>query len=223
MVDLVLYHGANHIIEKPLYGQGKRWNDYGLGFYTTENIEMAKEWASSDISDGYVNKYILSTEGLRLLDLGSYSILHWLTMLLINRDFEAVSSIQRKGKEWLTANFSIDTEQFDLIKGYRADDSYFAFARAFLSNEISLLQLSRAMKLGKLGEQIMLRSEKTFDKIVFCGYEEVKSNVYYPLRKKRDENARLKYRAIAQDDDISGLFMRDIILERITEDDERIL
>ncbi len=223
MADFVLYHGSNHIIEKPLYGKGKTWNDYGQGFYTTENIEIAKEWASSDISDGYVNKYILSTEGLRLLDLGSYSILHWLTILLINRNFEAVSSIQQKGKEWLVDNFSININQFDLIKGYRADDSYFAFARAFLSNEISLLQLSHAMKLGKLGEQIMLRSETAFDKIVFCSYEEVNSHVYYPLRKKRDENARLRYRAITQDDDIEGLFMRDIILERITEDDERIL
>lgn len=223
MADFVLYHGSNHIIERPIFGKGKTWNDYGQGFYTTENIELAKEWASSEITDGYINKYSLSSDGLKLLNLGNYSILHWLTILLVNREFDIVTSVQMKGKEWLTANFNINIEQFDLIKGYRADDSYFSFARAFLSNEISLLQLSRAMKLGKLGEQIMLKSEKAFDKIKFCGYEEVDSHVYYPLRKKRDEKARVKYRTIVNEDDIAGLFIRDIIRERITEDDIRLL
>ena len=114
-------------------------------------------------------------------------------------------------------------EKFDIIKGYRADDSYFSFARAFLSNGISLSQLSRAMKLGKFGEQVMLRSEKAFENIRFDDYEEVDSLVYYPLRLKRDEKARQRFRELTEDDDIAGIYMRDIIRERITADDERIL
>ena len=39
---MILYHGSNHIIDKPLYGAGKKYNDYGIGFYCTENIELAK-------------------------------------------------------------------------------------------------------------------------------------------------------------------------------------
>lgn len=39
---MILYHGSNHIIDKPLYGAGKKHNDYGIGFYCTENIELAK-------------------------------------------------------------------------------------------------------------------------------------------------------------------------------------
>ena len=127
------------------------------------------------------------------------------------------------GKEWLIENFNIEMEKFDIIKGYRADDSYFSFARAFLSNGISLSQLSRAMKLGKFGEQVMLRSEKAFENIRFDDYEEVDSLVYYPLRLKRDEKARQRFRELTEDDDIAGIYMRDIIRERITADDERIL
>ena len=31
-----IYHGSDKIIEKPLFGHGKTYNDYGLGFYCTE-------------------------------------------------------------------------------------------------------------------------------------------------------------------------------------------
>ncbi|MBQ2640754.1 MAG: DUF3990 domain-containing protein, partial [Lachnospiraceae bacterium] len=32
-----IYHGSVKIIEKPQYGAGRRDNDYGLGFYCTED------------------------------------------------------------------------------------------------------------------------------------------------------------------------------------------
>ena len=37
-----VYHGSDHIIERPKYGYGKIYNDYGVGFYCTENQNMAK-------------------------------------------------------------------------------------------------------------------------------------------------------------------------------------
>ena len=67
-------------------------------------------------------------------------------------------------------NFSINVNAFDLITGYRADDSYFSYAKDFLNNVISVSQLSQAMKLGELGEQIVLMSPKAFDKIKFIEY-----------------------------------------------------
>lgn len=223
MSDLVLYHGSPHIVKRPVFGEGKKWNDYGQGFYTTENIDMAREWAVGEDANGYVNRYFLTLDSLKMLDLSKYTLLHWLTVLLINRKFEVTTSLERMGKEWLIENFNIEMEKFDIIKGYRADDSYFSFARAFLSNGISLSQLSRAIDFGKFGEQVMLRSEKAFENIRFDDYEEVDSLVYYPLRLKRDEKARQRFRELTEDDDIAGIYMRDIIRERITADDERIL
>lgn len=58
-------------------------------------------------------------------------------------------------------------ENYDVIIGYRADDSYFSFASAFLNNTISLAQLERAMFLGKLGEQVVLKSERAFSQLHF--------------------------------------------------------
>ena len=46
-----LFHGSDHIIETPIYGVGKKHNDYGQGFYCTEDIALAKEWAVSEEKD----------------------------------------------------------------------------------------------------------------------------------------------------------------------------
>ena len=64
-------HGSNNIIEKPIYGYGKTYNDYGLGFYCTENIELAHEWAVSELSKGYANCYELDVTNLKILNLNN--------------------------------------------------------------------------------------------------------------------------------------------------------
>ena len=45
-MERTLYHGSQIILEKPEYGKGARNNDYGRGFYCTEEIELAREWAN---------------------------------------------------------------------------------------------------------------------------------------------------------------------------------
>ena len=56
MAEMILYHGSISIIEQPTFGKGKRHNDYGLGFYCTQSLELAKEWAVEEKRDGYANK-----------------------------------------------------------------------------------------------------------------------------------------------------------------------
>ena len=43
MSKIILYHGSNEKIERPIFGKGKVYNDYGQGFYCTEHIELAKD------------------------------------------------------------------------------------------------------------------------------------------------------------------------------------
>ncbi len=43
------------MIEKPVFGAGNRANDYGLGFYCTENADLAMEWAVRRDHDGWAN------------------------------------------------------------------------------------------------------------------------------------------------------------------------
>ena len=224
MGKVVLYHGSSEIIENPVFGKGKPYNDYGQGFYCTEHAELAKEWACSEGIDGFVNKYELDTEGLKILNLSSdeYTILHWLALLMNYRRFRLSTPVMRRGVEWLKEHFLIDIGEYDLIIGYRADDSYFSFARAFVSNEISLKQLNYAMRLGKLGEQYVLKSEKSFERIEFIASESADNTIYYARRKKRDDEARNAFFEELEKNDIDGIYMRDIIREEMTSDDARL-
>lgn len=224
MSTKTLYHGSTDIIRQPVFGKGKPYNDYGLGFYCTENIELAKEWACTESPEGHVNQYEINIDNLRILNLSDseYSILHWLALLVNNRPIRTATPIAKHGIEFLTENYLPDTSRFDAIIGYRADDSYFSFARAFIGNEISLKQLGYAMGLGRLGEQFVLKSEKAFQLIRFVREVAVEHYKYFRLRKQRDDHARKAYLAELEHDDLNGLFMRDILRERIMPNDSRL-
>lgn len=222
---MLLYHGSDHIIEKPAFHGSKRTNDYGYGFYTTENIELAKEWACAKNTDGYVNCYEMDVSGLQILNLnsGEYSILNWLALLTKYRSCWQSGSISEKAKEYLQENFFVDPEEFDLIIGYRADDSYFSFAQDFISGAISLKKLSEAMHLGKLGEQIVLKSEKSFDRIRFLRAESVDAAIYYEKKTNRDLEARRQYRQSKKSaDGMNELYMLDIMREGMKNGDPRL-
>ena len=161
---------------------------------------------------------------LSVLDLSSdeYTILHWLALLMKYRKLRVSTPVMKRGIDWLEEHFLIDLEPYDVVIGYRADDSYFSFARAFVNNEISLTQLSYAMRLGKLGEQFVLKSPAAFEKLQFVSYEVADNTKYYAKRKVRDDEARAAFRAELEKDDLNGLYMRDIIREEVKADDPRL-
>jgi hypothetical protein len=225
MKKITLFHGSTKVVEKPILGVGNPKNDYGLGFYCTENLELAKEWASAERNDGFANSYEMDIEGLDILRLNKtpYHILNWLAILLKNRTFVLSQGLPSEAKAYLLENFLPDYEQFDLIIGYRADDSYFSFANAFLNNTISLEQLRKAMYLGKLGEQVVLKSEKAFSKIVFKESIPVDSNLYYPKRQARDRQAREDYqKEKTATSPVDAIYMIDILRQKWTTDDPRL-
>ena len=222
---LVIYHGSPKIIEKPVFGAGNPNNDYGLGFYCTETLDLAKEWACSVESDGYANKYALNMNGLSVLSLtsGDYNILNWLSVLLENRKFRLTNDIARQARQYIFDNFSVDYKNYDIIKGYRADDSYFAFATAFLNNTISVSQLEKAMVLGKLGEQVVLMSEKAFDALTFGKAIPAPKEIYLPKKLARDTSAREEFfRERERGNVLTEKYMLDIIREGWKNDDERL-
>lgn len=222
---MLLYHGSDHVIKRPEFGAGKKHNDYGRGFYCTENIELAKEWAVSEDADGYVNKYSIDTSHLSILDINSeqYTMLHWLGILLKNRIFTLSTPLEREAKKYILDNFNISLDGIDIVKGYRADDSCFSYARDFISGVISYEQFSKALKLGKLGEQYCLISQKAFTEIEYVGNEYVDSEEWYPRKMLRDMYARQGYRNMENEEYRKGeLYITKIIDEEMKKDDLRI-
>ena len=193
--DLIIYHGSQQIVEVPKFGIGKKYNDYGQGFYCSENIELAKEWACPVKNDGYSNKYLLHLDGMNVMHLtkGEFNILNWLAILLAHRKFDITSPVSSNAREFILSRFLPDTTGIDVMIGYRADDSYFSFAEDFINNTISLRDLNLAMQLGTLGEQVVLLSKRSFEQIEFIEYEVADYREYYYKRAERDQDARVSY------------------------------
>lgn len=220
---ITIYHGSEKIIEQPIFGEGRKNNDFGVGFYCTASEELAKEWAISSQRDGFSNRYTLNTEYLNILNLNSsnYTILNWIAVLVEHRLFSIKSPVARRAKRYLIDNFGINVNAFDLITGYRADDSYFDYAESFLNNGISVEQLACAMQLGNLGEQIVVKSKYAFSNLKFEGFNVAEKNRYYVLRKVRDDEANQLYLKMLEEES-DGLYIQDIMRGDIKNDDPRI-
>ena len=221
-----IYHGSPLIIEVPEFGKGNPMNDYGLGFYCTEDIELAKEWACKTPKDGFANKYSIDKTELDILNLtsGDWHILNWLAILLENRSFEIGNPVAKDAKEYILQTFLPDYKSRDIIIGYRADDSYFSYAKAFLNGGIPLKALAEAMKLGKLGEQICIRSKAAFSRLRHVDATLVGGQEYYIKRTARDTKAREDYLKLldlsARDKD--SIYILDILRQEWKNDDERL-
>ncbi len=220
-----IYHGSEFIIEKPTYGKGKLYNDYGLGFYCTEHMALACEWAVDYNRDGYCNEYSLDLDGLNVLRLNSseYNILHWLTILLENRTFDIHTDFANEAISYLKENFSVPYSDADVIIGFRADDSYFSYASDFVNNIISFQTLAKAMRLGGLGEQIVLKSETAFSKIKYTCVEEACFVEWYGAKMERDSLARKTYHNFRNEPWQRGsLYIMSLLEQGVKADDERL-
>ena len=220
---ITLYHGSEQLVEEPTFGKGRVNNDFGLGFYCTESEALAKEWAVSSLRNGFANRYTLDTEYLNILNLNSpdYTILNWIAVLVEHRLFSIKTPVARRAKRYLIDHFGVNVNAYDLITGYRADDSYFDYAESFLNNGISVEQLARAMRLGKLGEQIVIKSQFAFSRLRYEGFDVAEKEKYYVLRKARDEEANRAYLEMLEEES-DGIYIQDIMRGGIRNDDPRI-
>lgn len=188
---ILVYHGSDHVIQTPIYHGGKDDNDYGNGFYTTEYEERAKSWAALNGNPFHsiVNKYELDLDGLHVLDLADFGVLSWIAEVVSNRGTiqESAEILGRR----IVEIYKVDTSSYDILKGYRADDSYTQVIEAFLLNQINIAEVERLFYKGSLGNQIFLKSEKAFKQIHWVESYETPSNVQYAeadLRARQDVN-----------------------------------
>ena len=201
---ILVYHGSDHMIRTPVYCGGKDDNDYGNGFYTTEYEERAKSWAAlnGNPSSSIVNKYELDLENLRILDLAEFGVLAWIAEVVYNRGMiqEPAEILGRR----IVEMYKVDTSSYDIIKGYRADDSYTQVIEAFLLNQINIAEVERLFYKGSLGNQIFLKSEKAFHQIHWLESYETAYDIQYAeedLRIRREVNKFMqgRMRAILMD------------------------
>lgn len=203
MEKVILFHGTPNKIVVPTYGYGDEKHDYGKGFYLTENFELAKEWAvcRPDDSNGWVHKYELNIEDLKILDFQEKDVLSWLAELMKHRDASDSKRYRILAKQFIE-KYGIDTEEYDIIKGWRADASYFYIAKEFVRDNVDIHILEELLSLGGLGIQYCIKSELAYSRL--C---EIKNELYFvdydEFNEKynfRDVTAREKMRDLIESD-----------------------
>ena len=203
MNTIILYHGTSEKIVEPTYGYGNDKHDYGKGFYLTENINLAKEWAvyRPEEINGYVHKFILNLDGLKVLDFRKHNVLVWLAELMKHRD-AADSKRYKMLSEKFINKYGIESEQYDVIIGWRADASYFYIAKEFVKDNIDIDILEELLTLGDLGIQYCIKSDRAYknlcelkEEIIIVNYDEF--NYKY---NERDYNARKAMKELINSD-----------------------
>ena len=217
MEQIILYHGSSNQQVSPQYGLGDEKHDDGKGFYLTGNLELAKEWAvcKPDEQNGWVHKFSLDITDLRVLDFQEHNILSWLAELMKHRD-AADSKRYRVLSGKFIEKYGIDSEHYDVIKGWRANASYFYIAREFVRDNIDVEILEELLSLGGLGIQYCIKSERAYESLA-----EIKEALtcvdfreFNEKYNERDVRAREKMRKLVDSDANKVTNVFSTILER---------
>ena len=203
MSKKILYHGSPNRVIVPKFGFGEDRHDYGRGFYLTENLELAKEWAvcRPDETNGWVHKYELEMDGLNILDFQKYDVLSWLAELMKHRDAADSKRYKMLAQKFIE-KYGIDTCGYDVITGWRANASYFYIAKEFVRDNIDIEILEELLSLGGLGIQFCIKSERAFAQLseVEQDIMSVDYSEFNDRYNERDINARNKMRALVDSD-----------------------
>lgn len=200
---MILFHGSPNKIVVPTYGMGEEKHDYGQGFYLTESIDLAKEWAVCRPNEaiGYVHQYELDMNSLQILDFQEKGVLAWLAELMKHRDAADSKRYRMLAKKFIE-KYGIETSGYDVIKCWRANASYFYIAKEFVRDNIDMDILEELLSLGGLGIQYCMKSELAYsklhevpDSLVTVDYTEF--NEKY---NQRDITARQKMRELVDSD-----------------------
>ena len=223
---VTLYHGSPNIVGRPTVGAGGHDRDFGPGFYCTRYPDVAGEWATPSGAPGYVNRYRLDIQGLRVLDIGrSVSpVMDWLSILASNRTFRTESDFGSKAQSFLRASCPFDLGVYDIIRGPRGDDSYFSFATDFINNTVSFRRLASAIDLGKEGQQVVIISQRAMSRLVYEGSDPVDPYECFRRRCERDLRVRTRYldREARGGIDEYDIMMDDLMTGRVGRDDPRL-
>lgn len=217
MTKIVLYHGSPNKKITPTFGCGEEKHDYGKGFYLTEDRELAKEWAvcRPNEQNGWLHQYELEMDDLKVLDFEKLGILSWLAELMKHRDASDSKRYRVLAKKFVQ-KYGLDTTGFDVIKGWRADASYFFIAKEFVRDNVDIGILERLLRLGDLGIQYCIKSKKAYSKL-----KEIPNSLlsvsYDEFNKKynqRDIEARTNMRNLINSDENKVIKVFSTLIER---------
>ena len=159
---MILYHGSNVTVERPMLVPQNRFLDFGYGFYTTTNLAQAESFARKVVirrgGTPTVNVYELPEDS----DLSALSI----------REF---SSPDKDWLDFVTAhrNGTYRGEAFDLIIGAVANDDVYRTLQVYSAGLLTEEQALEALRIKKLFNQYVFASHESLALLRFVEAKEV--------------------------------------------------
>ena len=153
---MILYHGSNVEVPKPMLLKAQRELDFGKGFYTTSDKEQALKWAQRTAkrlkqTTGYVTVYEIDDQYI--------SKLRVLKFEAPNAEWLRFVSAHRKGEA--------SDEEWDLIIGPVADDQTMPVIELYLDGAYDEDDAIKRLLPQKLKDQYTFKTEAAV-KLLIC-------------------------------------------------------
>lgn len=189
----ILYHGSASEVVVPTFGLGDDHHDYGRGCYLTDDESLAREWAvcRPENTNGWVHAFRLNDPTLKVLDFQEKGVLAWMAELMKHREAGRSRRFTMLSQKFVE-KYGVDTSDCDIIRGWRANASYFYIVTEFVHDEIDVDILEDLLMLGGLGVQYCLKTKRAFDAVEkVIGYpQRVDYAMFNAKYSARDREAR---------------------------------
>lgn len=138
---------------------------------------------------------------MKILDFQGQGVLAWLAELVKHRDAADSKRYRMLAKKFIE-KYGVNTEEYDVIKGWRANASYFYIAKKFVRDNIDMDVLEELLSLGGLGIQYCIKTELAYSKLqeIEGSLQTVSYAEFNEKYNQRDISARQKMRELIDSD-----------------------
>lgn len=160
---MILYHGTNIVVERPHPVEQNRYLDFGFGFYTTSNLEQAKNFAL---------KVVRRKGGVATVNFSEFDE----NELSKAVSYKRFSSPDDEWLDFVSANRNgvYDGENYGIIIGPVANDDVYTTLQLYLGGFLTREQTLQTLKIKKLYDQYVFATQETMNLLHFKSCEEVK-------------------------------------------------
>ncbi|MDR1060908.1 MAG: DUF3990 domain-containing protein [Clostridiales bacterium] len=158
-MKMVLYHGSNVAVKKPMLVPQNRALDFGKGFYTTENRAQAISFADKVWRRRKEGQPVVSM--FEFDEAAAFSVCNAIRFDSPNEEWLDFVSAHR--------NRSYSGKDFELIYGPVANDDVYLTFQLYESGGLTRVETLNRLKVKKLYNQLVLGTERAIGYLRFIG------------------------------------------------------
>ncbi len=156
---MIVYHGSNVVVSKPMLIEQNRFLDFGFGFYATANKNQAIGFAEKVTRRRREGKKCVS-----VYETDESKAFAECSVLRFDKPDEAWLDFVSDNR---SGNYT--GEKYDFIFGPVADDDVYTTFALFSAGVLTKEQTLEALKIKKLYNQLVLSSKKALSYLKFIG------------------------------------------------------